>query len=843
MERKGLTKSELEQLKIIQSPVLWAEATLRDPKIPTKPLRLRDYQRNMLEVDSVRKVSRCGRRVGKCVDESSMINTVSGQIEVKSLYTMKEDKPAIITFDEDTMELTTTKNYFVQPNGIKDVYEVTTQTGRKNIVTGNHPFLVIGPSGDTSWIEVDNMTVGDSIAVPDNYEGLIDEVSIGSSNTRRSGYLTAHGNMNSSKVANSIKKSTRKEIGSYLAGYWDCLGWTFLDKDKIRLGATASEERMGRDLQHLLLRLGIKSYLTKREVAFYGEASFVWEIHIIDRMNIEKFIKMVPVEKESLKIDEIRSLYSLSPSPKDTYQGNVAIDKVVSIKHLGPRETYDLTVPETNTFVADDIISHNTLTMCVHIIWYAFTHQNSKQVIATPYDSQVSLIFDMLKDFIKATPELEQSIESSVKSPHHQIVLKNGATIKGFTAGTRSGAAGGSLRGQAADWLYMDEVDYMTDDDFETIYSIALEAPERIGVWISSTPTGRRGKFWACCQPKSGWHEFYYPTMVNPEWSPKMEEELRKIYSEQGYIHEVLAEFGDETIGVFKKEFIDRARKPYHYITQPTKRAIRSIGVDWDKYGAATQIVVTEYNAEEKKIQIINRIEIARGDFTLDNAVNKVIELNQIYQPQMIYIDRGYGEYQVETLRKYGMNHPETELHKRIRPVSFSETKELIDPFTKEKHKKPLKHFMVNQAQILFERDKLTISDYDETIIRQLENYQVIKKTVNGQPVYTSEDEHALDCFMLCILGFVENHPEIIKTIIDYEPAKKVEEIKVKVRNLLEENTISKKNKDYLEDDWDEPGHRPMRKVPLGSKPNRTKPFSWSTRGTNSKKPHKRGSW
>lgn len=224
-----------------------------------------------------------------------------------------------------------------------------------------------------------------------------------------------------------------------------------------------------------------------------------------------------------------------------------------------------------------------SVTMATHILWYAFTNENSKQVIATPYDSQVTVIFNMIKDFITNTPEIEQSIEVMNKSPYHLIKLKNGSMISGFTAGTRSGAAGGSLRGQAADWVYMDEVDYMSDADFETIYAIALEAPQRIGVWISSTPTGRRGKFWACCQQGSGWREFYYPTMVNPEWSPSLEKELRSIYSEQGYTHEVLAEFGDETIGVFKKGDIDRARQEYHYTGVPTKQAIRCVGVDWDK--------------------------------------------------------------------------------------------------------------------------------------------------------------------------------------------------------------------------------------------------------------------
>lgn len=488
-----------------------------------------------------------------------------------------------------------------------------------------------------------------------------------------------------------------------------------------------------------------------------------------------------------------------------------------------------------------------TFTMVLHILWYAFTNSNSKQVIATPYDSQVTLIFDMIKQFISSTPELVESVESSVKSPHQRIVLKNGAMISGFTAGTRSGAAGGSLRGQAADWLYMDEVDYMTDNDFETIYSIALEAPDRIGVWISSTPTGRRGKFWSACQKGSGWKEFYYPTMVNPEWSPDMERELRGMYSEQGYLHEVLAEFGDETVGVFKKEQIDTARKEYHYTSMPTHRAIRMVGVDWDKYGDATQILILEYRQSDRKFQIINRIEIPKGEFTFDNAVKKIIEVNEIYKPNMIYIDRGFGEYQVEVLRKYGINNPQTGLHKKIRPVSFSESKEFIDPFTRKKDKKPIKPFMVNQLQLLLERQRLQISEYDEMIIRQLENYRVLR-TTQKTIVFSTDDDHGVDCLMLCVLAFVENFPDIVESIIEIKHASKIEQLRIRTRNLLEENILVDNNKkDPLTSiDWDEPGPPPMRKVPLGSKPGDRKsvrPFGWSTRGTNTKRKHKRSTW
>jgi hypothetical protein len=185
-------------------------------------------------------------------------------------------------------------------------------------------------------------------------------------------------------------------------------------------------------------------------------------------------------------------------------------------------------------------------------------------------------------------------------------------------------------------------------------------------------------------------------------------------------------------------------------------------------------------------------------------------------------------------------------LHKIIRPVAFGESKELLDPFTKTKDKKPIKHFMVNQLQILFERDCIWISEYDEMIIRQLENYQVVKKTKNGVPVFTDEDEHALDCTMLCVLGYVEQYPDIMNTIYDFKPATAFSNLKVKVRNYLEENLQAERNKEYLkDDDWDEPGAPPPKRVALGTKPSdRTgKSYSWCVRGSNTNKAHKRKSW
>lgn len=53
--------------------------------------------------------------------------------------------------------------------------------------------------------------------------------------------------------------------------------------------------------------------------------------------------------------------------------------------------------------------------------------------------------------------------------------------------------------------------------------------------------------------------QHYHPSTHNPGWGPQMEAELRAQLTEQGYIHEVLAEFGTQEKGVFPKAKLDEA--------------------------------------------------------------------------------------------------------------------------------------------------------------------------------------------------------------------------------------------------------------------------------------------
>ena len=63
--------------------------------------------------------------------------------------------------------------------------------------------------------------------------------------------------------------------------------------------------------------------------------------------------------------------------------------------------------------------------------------------------------------------------------------------------------------------------------------------------------------------------EFHYPSTCNPNWGPQMEEEFRAQLSEQGYVHEILAEFGSQETGVFDKNKLDMAMKFQRYAYAP----------------------------------------------------------------------------------------------------------------------------------------------------------------------------------------------------------------------------------------------------------------------------------
>lgn len=228
------------------------------------------------------------------------------------------------------------------------------------------------------------------------------------------------------------------------------------------------------------------------------------------------------------------------------------------------------------------------------------------------------------------------------------------------------------------------------------------------------------------------------------------------------------------------------------------------------------------------RLQVINRIEIPQNEFTYDNAVRKIVELDKIYNPFAIYPDRGSGEYQIEILRKA--------LGDKVKGIHLGSSYEVRDPHSREYSKKPIKPFIVNQTTMLLERGQLMIphKDVDEVLQRQMTNYRVERiAPKTGEPTYTSEDEHALDGLMLGVFAFIEHHPELIQTVEQVQMANKIAFSKVRfvdpIGRIYEDKPENKELQSYI-DKWDEPTAPPPRKV---SGRRKTADFTWGSRGSS----------
>lgn len=463
-------------------------------------------------------------------------------------------------------------------------------------------------------------------------------------------------------------------------------------------------------------------------------------------------------------------------------------DRIESIESIGYHRTYDMTVSGTHNFIANDIVTHNSECMALMTLWFAWTQINRnpnrrseedryKILIICPYEEQVDLIFERLQQMVYSSPILSNSVKRNI---HHRIELHNGSIIKGMTAGSKTNTGAAGTRGQYADVLILDEVDYMVDSDITNIINIANEDPGRIKIITASTPTGRRGMFYRWCTGKvKGWAHFHKPSTVNkrlmkvnPDTGQTYMDDLKDELTDLRYLQEVMAEFGEEQSGVYAKRYIDLAIElgrhleiKYYTVNNPLPKSMnpRILGVDWDIVQATPNLYGLEFNSDIGIFVPIYRKEIPRHEFSLTKAVGEIIASDEAFNWDWIMVDRGMGEMQVETLRLHGINNNNPDFARKVIGVSFSQKVKVRDPLSKKIEKKPVKPFMVNYSVNQFEKGRIAIVPNDKKFIEQLEEYRIKSISPHGMPTYTDDNEHILDAMNLCLLGFALKYDKLIK--------------------------------------------------------------------------------
>ena len=158
-------------------------------------------------------------------------------------------------------------------------------------------------------------------------------------------------------VPSVIFTAPRNQVALFLNRLFATDGWaTVLTSGQSQIGYATVSERLARDVQHLLLRFGIIAALRARSMAYNGERRSAWQLDVTDAISLGAFareIGMFGKEDRLVRVADALATKSLSES-------EVYWDEIVSIEAIGMKQVYDLTIPETHNFVANDVCVHNT---------------------------------------------------------------------------------------------------------------------------------------------------------------------------------------------------------------------------------------------------------------------------------------------------------------------------------------------------------------------------------------------------------------------------------------------------------------------------------------------------
>ena len=237
----------------------------------------------------------------------------------------------------------------------------------------------------------------------------------------------AHGK----QVPAPVFRLPRAQLALFLNRLFATDGWaTVLTSGQSQLGYASVSERLARQVQHLLLRFGVIAKLRQRWVKYGQSRRVSWQLDITDATSIRTFIADIGIHGKQAAVDAVgRALEGRKPhgnvdhvpcevwarierakgdlswaelarrtghNDSNSHVGRRAIsrerlariamvlqdaglaalassdvvwDRIESIVATGQQQVYDLTVPGTHNFIANDICVHNT-TLALNIAEY-----------------------------------------------------------------------------------------------------------------------------------------------------------------------------------------------------------------------------------------------------------------------------------------------------------------------------------------------------------------------------------------------------------------------------------------------------------------------------------------
>lgn len=145
-------------------------------------------------------------------------------------------------------------------------------------------------------------------------------------------------------------------LAVFLNRLFACDGSAYIQNgDQYGVSYSTVSERLARDIQHLLLRFGINAKRRRRDMRYQGQQTLAWELRITSQEDVQHFCDEIGIFGK-----EPATPHSLHEREGQEEAGDLYWDRIEAIEYIGERQVYDLTVPGTHNFVAEDVLVHNT---------------------------------------------------------------------------------------------------------------------------------------------------------------------------------------------------------------------------------------------------------------------------------------------------------------------------------------------------------------------------------------------------------------------------------------------------------------------------------------------------
>lgn len=169
-----------------------------------------------------------------------------------------------------------------------------------------------------------------------------------------------------------IFKYTKNSICKLIAGLFDTDGSVSVNTDKSQYSITLyqSNKSLLEEVQAQLYKLGIKSTISTRKATQYKirgricDSKVSYRLNVHDYRSVQNFYKLIPLNI-SYKKETLEKIYKLSLTKKIKEHSNLSGAsqiKIIDIIPLGKQTVYNLTCTPNHTYIANNIITHNTTT-------------------------------------------------------------------------------------------------------------------------------------------------------------------------------------------------------------------------------------------------------------------------------------------------------------------------------------------------------------------------------------------------------------------------------------------------------------------------------------------------